>query len=242
MPAVTSSQAVSRALEQRPGLGGEDLDRLPCRRLGVDDPEGGAEAGGGQPPGVAVGEQAVAGGQLGPAGLGHAGAGGPVLLQDPHGLGQGEAAQLGGVGGPGRGGRHPADRPAQVDRGRPGHREHARRVPGRPAAASPSGPGRGGPPRPGRAPPRTRPRPRWRAPHGQAAKGVHDLGRGGRREHDQAVGEEVWSTISSRPSRQSTALRSRSRSMLGCYPAGSHRCAHGGIMRAPPVAGTGRCG
>ena len=27
------------------------------------------------------------------------------------------------------------------------------------------------------------------APHGQAAKGV-DLGRGGRREHDQAVGEE----------------------------------------------------
>ncbi|HEV2871054.1 MAG TPA: hypothetical protein VG409_06485, partial [Actinomycetota bacterium] len=109
------------ALEQRPGLGGQHLDRLPGRRLGVDDPEGGAEPGGGQAPGVAVGEQPVAGGQLDPAGIGHPGAGGPVLLQDGQGLGQGESAQLGGVGGPGRGGGDPADRPAQVDRGRPRH-------------------------------------------------------------------------------------------------------------------------
>ena len=135
----------------------------------------------------------MAGGQLGPAGLGHSGAGGPVLLQDPHGLGQGEAAQLGGVGGPRRGGGHPADRPAQVDRGRPGHLEDA-------GDAFQVGPGGGQPvgPGAGRAalaqaehhPERARDPDGGRAPHGQAAEGVHDLGRGGRGEHDQAVGEE----------------------------------------------------
>jgi len=140
-----------------------------------------------------VGEQPVAAGQLGPAGLGHPRAGGPVLGEDGLGLGQGEPAQLGRVGGPGGGPGHPADGPAQVDRGRPGPLQGGRHplqlVPGGGQPLRP-GPGRAGLVQAQHHPERTRDPDGRRPPDGQAPQRVHDLGDGRQLEGGQPLGEQ----------------------------------------------------
>jgi hypothetical protein len=140
-----------------------------------------------------VGEQPGAGGQLGPAGRGHGGAGGPVLGQHGGGLGQGAAAQLGRVGRPGGGGRHPADRPAQVDRGRAGHlkgRRHPLEVPAGGGQALGARPRRAGLGQAEHHPEGAGDPDGGGAPHGEAPEGVHHLGGAAQPAHHQPPREQ----------------------------------------------------
>ena len=108
-----------RPLEPGSGLVGEDGLHLAEANGGADDAEGGAVAGGGEGPGVAVGEDARLGRQQFGAEVPHEAAGLEVLLLDGEGLLEEPEAQRVGPGGLQRveAPPHPLDGPEQVHGG-----------------------------------------------------------------------------------------------------------------------------
>ena len=110
------------ALEQRPGLVGEDAERDALLVGGEDDRQGRAVIGRGQAAGVAVGQDALAGLDQLRAVAADRPAHRPVLVVDPAGLVEQPLQQLRPAGcqpGRDRNGVHAVQRPEQVHRGRP---------------------------------------------------------------------------------------------------------------------------